>query len=297
MDLTGVYPPMVTPTRDETGGVDVDVLETYTDYLLDGGVHGLFPCGSIGEFASLTREERRTVVETVADRADVPVLAGCGATALDDVVAHATDAAAAGADAAVVVTPYYLSAGPSGLEAFFRAVADAAPLPVVLYHIPRLTGRTLPAATVASLADHPNVVGIKDSSGDMGYHARLLDATPEGFAVAQGSSPLALASLDAGADVVVSGASDVFPAAVVALYEAVRDGDHARALRIQTDVVTPLMDAVSDLPTAVGIKTYLRLAGFDVGPPVVPLARESEATATRLRERYEAVASALGDAR
>jgi 4-hydroxy-tetrahydrodipicolinate synthase len=296
MRFEGTIPPMVTPTESREGGVDVPTLESYTEFLVEGGVHGLFPCGSIGEFPSLTRDERRTVVETVAESAgDVPVLAGCGATSVPDVVALTEDAAEAGASAAVVVTPYYLGVDQAGLRGFYETVADRSPLPIVLYNIPQRTGVTLEPETTVALAEHGNVVGVKDSSGGMADVFRTLDESPDDFDVIQGLSMLALPSLDSGASGLISGAANVFPAALSALYEAHRAGEHDRAVAIVNEVANPLVATYSDLPTAAALKHLLALAGHDVGPPVLPLSEldseQREALAEgydRARERAEA---------
>lgn len=281
---------MVTPTEGRTGGVDVPALESYTEHLVEGGVHGLFPCGSIGEFPSLTREERRTVVGTVVAAAgDVPVLAGCGATSVADVGALAEDASEAGASAAVVVTPYYLGADQLGLRGFFEAVADRSPLPVVLYDIPQRTGVSLTVETVVALAGHDNVVGIKDSSGAMAHCFRLAEETPEEFSFIQGLSMLALPSLESGAAGLISGAANVFPAALSALYEAHRAGEHDRAVEIANEVASPLVAGYADLPTAAALKHLLGLAGHDVGSPVLPLSPLDADDRAALEERFELV--------
>ncbi len=290
MQLEGVVPPMVTPTEGRDGGVDTSTLGSYTEFLVEGGVHGLFPCGSIGEFPSLTREQRRTVVETVARAAgDVPVLAGCGATSVADVTALARDAAAAGASAAVVVTPYYLDVDQAGLRGFYEAVADRSPLPVVLYNIPQRTGVTLDVETTVALADHGNVAGIKDSSGGMAHCVRLVAETPDDFSVVQGLSVLALPSLDGGAAGLISGAANVFPAALAALYEAHRAGERDRAVDIANAVANPLVTAYADLPTAPAVKHLVGLAGHDAGPPVLPLSRLDAAQRRSLTDRYQRV--------
>lgn len=287
MELEGTIPPMVTPAEGREGGVDVDALREYTDFLLDGGVHGLFPCGSIGEFPALTREERRRTIEVVADRADGPVLAGCGGTGVAEVRGYVADAADAGADAAVVVTPYYLGSSQASLREFYRAIAEDSPLPILLYNIPGRTDVELAPGTVGGLADHDAIVGIKDSSGSVNYHVRLLEEVPESFAVFQGISGLALPSLDAGADGQVSGAADVFPGPVANLYDAHAAGDRAGAVGIANTVVNPLVSTYADYPTAAALKHLLAEAGIDVGPPRLPLPTLSDAARERLTAAYE----------
>lgn len=290
MNVHGIIPPMVTPARTEGDGIDVQSLEEYTDFLIDGGVHGLFPCGSTGEFSSLTREQRKTVIETVADRVDdLPVLAGCSDTCVDDTLTYVRDAREAGADAAVVVTPYYLDTDQAGLRRFFEDVAGRSPLPVFLYNIPKLTGVRLSVESVVQLAEEPNVVGLKDSTGDLTYHHRVLSAVPDSFTVLQGTSHLSLTSLDGGADGATAGAANVFPGVLTEIYEAQRSGESERAVQLMNDVVHPLIGEISTVPTAAALKHLLAVAEYDVGPPFPPLSELEERERRALEDRYDTI--------
>lgn len=293
MDLGGVIPPMVTPVTDRKGVVDREMARSLSTYLVDGGVHGLFPCGSTGEFSSLSRDQRAAMIESVVESAPgVPVLAGCGGTSLEEVGQYIEDADDVGADAAVVVTPYYLQTSQDGLLEFYRAVADRAPLPIVLYTIPSLTNHHLPPDTVSELAEHPNVVGIKDSSGDMSYHFDLVTRAPASFSVMQGSSELAVSSLDVGSDGLVVGPANVFPGHHADLYDAHVEGDRGRAVQLARTVTNPVVSATKDLPTAAALKYLLGRAGQDVDEPLVPLPRLSAAERRRLDECFERVQAA-----
>jgi 4-hydroxy-tetrahydrodipicolinate synthase len=273
MDFHGIIPPMVTPVTGRDGEVDVETLSSFTEFLVEGGVHGLFPCGSIGEFPSLTREQRATTVETVVEAADgdVPVLAGCGATSLDDVRALTRDAADAGADAAVVVTPYYLGTNQAGLREFYELLADDSPLPIVLYNIPQVTGQDLSADTVATLAEHDNVVGLKDSSGELTFAYNAVQRTPEAFTVLMGIAELSIAGLDVGIDGLVSGPANAYPGPVSEMYDAYAAGDRERAVALNNDANIPVVNAIREPPTAAALKYLLAETGRDVGPPLVPL--------------------------
>lgn len=293
MDLGGVIPPMVTPVTDRKGVVDREMARSLSTFLVDGGVHGLFPCGSTGEFSSLSRDQRAAMIESVVESAPgVPVLAGCGGTSLEEVGQYVEDADDVGADAAVVVTPYYLQTTQDGLLEFYRAVADRAPLPIVLYTIPSLTNHHLRPDTVSTLAEHPNVVGIKDSSGDMSYHFDLVSRAPASFSVMQGSSELAVSSLDVGSDGLVVGPANVFPGAHADLYDAYVEGDRGRAVQLARTVTNPVVSATKDLPTAAALKYLLDRAGQDVDEPLVPLPRLSAAERRRLDECFERVQAA-----
>lgn len=294
MHVHGTIPPMVTPTTDRTGGIDVPALRDLTTELVASGVHGLFPNGSTGEFSSLSGDERTIVVETVVEAAgSTPVLAGCGGTSVTDVLTAIDDAANAGADAAVVVTPYYLGTTQEGLREFYETIADRSPLPIVLYTIPPLTGTVLAVETVTALAEHENVVGIKDSSGNATYHFRLIEGTPTRFSVVQGITTLAVASLDAGADGIVTGTANVFPVAMADLYDAHTAGDRDEAVRLLREVVIPIGTAHDGIPTAAALKFLARLGGVDVGPPLLPLPELTGAQERRLAEVYDDVTARL----
>ncbi|MFB6137708.1 MAG: dihydrodipicolinate synthase family protein [Halobacteriaceae archaeon] len=278
VELAGTIPPMATPVTGRDGDVDHEALRAFTRRLTEGGVHGLFPCGSNGEFTSLTDDQRRAVIDTVADAAgDTPVLAGVGGTSVRGVVERARAAAESGADAAVVVTPYYMPATQDGLRDFFAAVADGSPLPVVLYDLPALVGDSLSVDSVVALADHDNVVGLKDSTGDLSRLHKVLTRTPADFAVLQGSTVDGLPSLDFGADGIVAGEANVDPAAVAEVYDAFVAGDRERSVSVLRERVFPINDAITDVPTIPALKHLAaQTAGIDLGPPLPPLPELSD---------------------
>jgi 4-hydroxy-tetrahydrodipicolinate synthase len=289
MDLSGTIVPMATPVAD--GEVDETALAAFTRSLVDGGVDGLFPGSSVGEFPSLSAEQHRTLVETTVEAADdaTPVIAGCCATSVPDVRSRIAAAAAVGADAAVVVTPYYLSTTQAGLRRFFERVAADAALDLLLYNIPALTGNELTVDSVRHLADLDGVVGLKDTSGDLGYLYRVVRETPAEFAVFQGSTGMAGAALNLGADGLVAGPANVFPAELAALYDAHARGDDAAVNRILRDVVVPVVSTYDDIPTAAAIKHLVRRDGLDIGDPLPPVAPVSPAEEKRLDACYRAV--------
>lgn len=295
MDLSGVVVPMATPTDRRTGEIDVSALERFTDSLIEAGVHGLFPGGSIGEFSSLTPKQNRTVIETVAavavDR--TRVFAGCGDTSVDAVVENTRTAAEANADVAVIVTPYYLSTTQMGLEEFFTSVAECSPLPIVLYNIPPLTGNTIEVETVTSLADHPNVIGLKDTSGDLTYHHRVNERTVDEFAVFQGATELAAASLEIGSDGIIAGPANIFPEHLARLYDAHESGDNDLVSRLMNTVVAPMVSVTSDLPTAAAIKHLVAVHEMDIGKPLPPLPTLTNAERARLEQTYRRIVDAL----
>ena len=225
-ELRGATPPLVTPfSGPDADTIDHAALADVVTHAVEGGAVGLFPNGTTGECASLTAAERAAVVETTVANADGrPVLAGVSDTALGDVLDHAERAADAGADAVVVTPPYYhAESGEGGNRAFLERVADASRLPVFLYDIPSCTGNPLSTETAVALADHPNVVGYKDSSGDLTGFLRLLRETPAEFVTLQGFDSLFLPSLLAGATGGVHALSNVIPEAFAELSRIIDD--------------------------------------------------------------------------
>jgi 4-hydroxy-tetrahydrodipicolinate synthase len=279
---------MATPTLGRDGEIDEMTLQDYTQMLIDGGVNGLFPCGSIGEFSSLRPFQRRQVIETVVEASeDIPILAGCGGTSVGAVRGHVESAAGAGADAAVVVNPYYLETTQAGTEEFYRIIADQAALPIVLYNIPALTHQHIELETVVELAEVDGIVGIKDSSGDLGYHYRLVEETPRQFTVLQGATELALVSLDLGSEGLIAGPANVFPTAMAEIYAAYHRGNRSRAVELMNSLIHPFLSEIEDIPTATAIKHFLSLRDHDIGKPLPPLPELTDQQRRRLTARYE----------
>jgi len=294
MDFEGAIPPIVTP-MDDSGDIDISCLHEYVQFLEDGGVHGLFPCGSTGELASLTARERKRVVEAVVETASVPVLAGCGDTSSRTVIDQIDAAADCGADAAVVTSPYYMPTTDASHRAFFEHVADNSSLPVFLYNIPALTGRNIKVDSVVAIADHDRIVGIKDTTGDLLRSRRLVTRTPEDFYVFHGVGTQFFSALDVGVDGLIGGTINVLPDVLSTFYESHQSGDRDRARRITGEVVLPLIDAFSDGRELSNIKFLVGEAGPDVGDPRLPLPeidadrkRELRSAYRDVRERYEA---------
>lgn len=286
---------MATPVDSEGQGIDEEALVEFTQSLVDAGVHGLFPGSSIGEFPSLTDDQHRTVVDTVVSAAgDMPVVAGCCGTSVPAVRTKIGTAADLGADAAVVVTPYYLRTTQAGLRGFFEAVAADAPLPLLLYNIPPLAGNDLAVETVCDLAETDAVVGLKDTSGDLAYQHQVITRTPEEFTVLQGATEDASTSLAIGADGLIAGPANVFPGAMADLYEAHARGDAATVERLVREVVVPVVSATDGVPTAAAVKYLVGLDGHDIGEPLPPIAGLSEGDRDRLSACYRQVTDALG---
>jgi 4-hydroxy-tetrahydrodipicolinate synthase len=209
---------------------------------MDGGVHFLVPCGTTGETPTLTDDERRRVVELVVEEAAgrVPVLAGAGGYDTKE-VAHAAKAMEkAGAQGLLSVTPYYNKPTPEGLYQHFRVVADATPLPIVVYNVPGRTGCNVDAATCARLATIPTIVGVKEASGNIQQMAEVCRAVPDDFVVLSGDDALTLPLMAIGGRGIISVASNEIPAEMSQMVEAAERGDYAAARKMHTRLL-PLM--------------------------------------------------------
>lgn len=280
--MHGVGPPVVTPF-DETGAVDYDRLVALVEWLEDRGVDFLVPCGSTSEAPLLTHEERIAVIETVTDAATVPVIAGTGYPGKQATIETTAAAAEAGADAALIVTPYYYTHDQDALAAYYREIADAASLPVYLYSVPKHTGVRLTPETVGSLAAHDNIAGIKDSAGDLSSFVRLVNRTQDDeFAPLVGAGGLFGSALDVGATGGILGVANIAPAAVATLYE--QHDDAPAAARERTAALAELNHAVTSRYTVAGLKYGMRQRGAPAGYPRSPHTAPSEATKQRLDE-------------
>jgi 4-hydroxy-tetrahydrodipicolinate synthase len=272
--LRGALTALVTPFA-ETGEVDRVALRDLARWQVEAGIHGLVPCGTTGEGATLDSEEHRLVIETVVEAVDgrVPVVAGCGSNDTRRTVDAARRAASAGADALLVVTPYYNKPNRSGMVAHYRVVAEATERPVVVYNVPGRTGQNLGAALALELAGIPGVIGIKEASGNLDQIASILRERPDGFAVLSGDDPLALPTVALGADGVISVASNEAPGEMSAMIAAALNGEFetARALHYR---LLPLMRANFVETNPVPVKAAMRLLGrcgdsvrAPLGPP------------------------------
>lgn len=273
VDLRGIIPPLVTPFA-EDGSIAEQLLRDHVDFLTDAGVHGLFPGASIGELSNLNTDELERVTNTVVNQTtgDVPVYAGVGASGTLEAVERTQRADSAGADVLISITPYFLETDQTGLRDHYVSIANATDLPILLYHLPSMTGQTLDIDTVADLAtDIDTIVGLKDSSGDLTWGSQVMANTPDDFTYLQGLGSLLLPSLVLGADGGVPGTANVAPDPLLDIYDTYRAGNLNRARTVQIKTVTPLAEALMNGTFPAGFKEAIRLIGRDLGvsrPPV-----------------------------
>jgi len=270
--LSGILPPLVTPFR-EDGTLDLAAFEANLEAYAAHELGGYLVLGSNGEAGVLDESEKLALIGATRRRAAGRlVLAGTGLESTAATIELTRKAAAAGADAALVLTPHYYKTQmrTEVLKRHFEAVAEASPIPVLLYSVPVFTGLPLPPELPAALSAHPRIVGIKESSGDLGLMGRVLGSVPASFAVACGSAPVLFPALCLGAVAGVLAVACCAPRPTAALYHAFRRGDRETALRLQR-AITPLATAVTATYGVPGLKLAVDLAGLRGGVPRAPL--------------------------
>lgn len=284
----GVLPAMVTPlNNDET--VNEGALRKLCRFLIDGGVHGLFPVGTTGEFYALTRDEKRRILEITLEEAGktVPVYFGSGAISTREVMALNKIAEEAGATAVSVLTPMFISPSQRELADHYRRIADHTSLPILLYNNLPKTGLTITPETAASLAEIDNIVGIKDSSGDFTLTLEYIRRTRgSDFHVLAGRDTLIHACLVHGGAGAIAACANVAPRLVSDIYDKFVAGDVEGSLEAQFKLA-PLRLAfkLGSFPTV--IKESLALIGIDMGPSFSPVGKMSSEEKEQLRRVLE----------
>ena len=272
MKLKGVFPAMVTPLTVEEK-VDKEAMRRVVRYMLVNGVHGVVVLGSTGEFPAMTESMRQDAFETAVDevQAKVPVLIGCGEPGTQRTIEQVRIAGRTKADGLLVSVPYYFSLDQAAVLKHYQMVAEASELPIVIYNFPQMTKVTFTADTVAKLAQHPNIIGIKDSSGDFVGLQRFLDVTSDAdFAVMSGNPALGLAAYELGAKGGIYAGCSLFPKQCVDVYNAFMSGEQAKAVEMQKKVsLIPLMGGFG--PNAAVVKfglSKLGICGQTVAAPL-----------------------------
>jgi 4-hydroxy-tetrahydrodipicolinate synthase len=233
---------LITPfTR--AGALDEAAIKRLARRQIDAGIHFLVPCGTTGETPTLSDAERRRVVELVVEEAagKVPVVAGAGGYDTKEVVHAAREMEKAGADGLLSVTPYYNKPTPEGLFQHFSAIANATPLPIVLYNVPGRTGCNVDAATCARLATIPNLVAVKEASGNIQQMVEICNAVPPDFVVLSGDDALTLPLMSVGGKGIISVASNEIPGDMVQMVEAAARGDYETARKVHARILSLML--------------------------------------------------------
>ena len=268
MQLKGVFPAMATPLTPEEK-IDQASLKKLVHYLIDGGIHGIVALGSTGEFPAMNESMRQQVMETTLAEVNgkVPVLIGCGEPGTQRTVEQVKIAGQTKAAAVLVAVPYYFNMDQPAVIRHYQTVADASSLPVVIYNFPQMTKVAFTADTVAKLAEHPNIIGIKDSSGDFFGMQRFIDVTAGAdFAVMSGNPALGLSAYQLGAKGGIYAGCSLFPKQCSAVYNAFMNGDMTAAVEMQKKTsLIPMMGGFG--PNAAVVKFGLNKLGI-CGPTV-----------------------------
>ena len=298
----GIIPPIVTPL-DEQGGIDFRGLSNLVDRLVTGGVHGIFALGTTGEGPSLSMAMRQQVVSAVCDQVKgrVPVMVGITDTIFDGSVDVAEMAYAAGAVAVVLAPPYYLPMTQNELVDYTIRLADVVQLPIMLYNMPGCCKTWFEPATVRRLSDHANVIGLKDSSGDLDYFEKvvgLMSDRPE-FCFFLGPEELMVSAIRKGCHGGVNGGANMFPRLYVSMYEAAARGDWPEAERLQNLIlrVSSTIYEVSEGPSRIikGIKSVLQHLGVCNNSMAEPFEAHDAAELQEVAKHIDQLLGQLGE--
>ncbi|HVZ47620.1 MAG TPA: dihydrodipicolinate synthase family protein [Gemmatimonadaceae bacterium] len=287
MQLRGVLGPVISTFQPGSENLDVASFTSNLNAHLSAGLHGVVVCGSTGEAALLSDDERRVLLDAArgVTPKDRVLIMGTGAESTRQTIKRCADAKAGGADAVLVVAPHYYASAMTleALRIHYRAVADASPVPVLLYNIPKYMHFALPAELVAELAQHPNVVGIKDSSGNLDMLKGFLRAQSDSFTVLTGNASTFVPALEAGARGGILAVALFAPALCLQMYDAFRAGNGAAAADAQ-EVAKPLASVIVAELGVPGVKTACDVVGLRGGVPRRPLVELDEAGEQRVRE-------------
>src|SRR5712691_10180988 len=280
MHIHGIIPPVATPMQ-ANEDLDLPRLKWFLDHLIASGVHGVFVLGTNSEFYALDEREKQEVIATAVAHVNhrVPVYAGTGAETTREAIRLTRMAEKEGVDGVSVITPYFVMPNQQEICDHYRRIAESTTLPVVLYNNPSTCGGLkIDVDTVARLAEVPNILGIKDSSGDLQNTNEYLRVVPDRFSVLQGRDTLIYQALIFGARGAVPATANVTPRLVVDIYEAAMRGDHAAAQAAQRRL-NPVRLSLTLGTAPGGVKAALALLGMSIGPsrsPVAPLPPEKQ---------------------
>jgi 4-hydroxy-tetrahydrodipicolinate synthase len=285
--LDGIFVPSITPfTR--TGRLDVKALRACVRFWLEGKVSGLVPCGSNGEAPYLSRQERTEVIETVMDEVNgkVPVIAGTGSMSTQETITFTRDAAGLGVDAALVVAPFYFKLSNKEIYEHYRTVSEKVDIPIVIYNVPKFTGVSLESTFVHKLAaENEKIIGVKDSSGNIGTITETVRLTGDKFSVLAGTADVALPALLSGGRGAVIAVGNVFPTLCSRLYTAFKNRLYEEASRLQNRISFANEVLVKRFNQISAIKEAMRLEGVVGGyprRPALPLDNEERKTIENL---------------
>ncbi|MGB4086419.1 4-hydroxy-tetrahydrodipicolinate synthase [Methanothrix sp.] len=271
---SGVFPAIITPFLEDMS-LDEEGLKRNVLHLCQTGIAGIVPCGTTGEAATLTIAEHKRVIEITVENSSVPVIAGTGSNNTREAVELTCHAAEAGADAALLITPYYNRPNDRGMFEHFKTVAEKCNIPMVLYNVPKRTGIDLKPELVAKLSRIKNIVAVKEASGSLSQLSQIIEQTRESdFSVLSGDDDLTLPSIALGAQGVISVVANVAPRKTVAMVNAMLKGDLEKARSLHYELA-PLVRAMFLETNPIPVKSAQKYLGLAGGPLRLPLAEMS----------------------
>lgn len=279
----GVFPAIITPfLKDES--LDEEGLKRNIEYLNKTGIAGIVPCGTTGESATLTFEEHKRVVGIAVEASKVPVIAGTGSNNTREALELTRHAAKAGADAALLITPYYNKPNDKGMYEHFKRIAENCDIPIVLYNVPKRTGIDLKPELVAKLSKIKNIVAIKEASGSLSQQSQIMEQTRDSdFVLLSGDDDLTLPTMSLGGQGVVSVVANVAPRKTVAMVDAALKGDMKRARELHYELA-PLVRAMFLETNPIPVKTAHKYLGLANGPLRLPLGEMAPEKEEKLKE-------------
>ena len=290
LKIEGVYPALITPFTAD-GGVDKEGLRRLVEYVIEGGVAGIVPCGTTGESATLSHKEHEEVIDVVMDCSKVPVIAGTGSNNTKEAVEFTKYAADAGADACLLITPYYNKPNVKGLKEHFKRIGDSVEIPLILYNIPSRTGQNVSAGTMVELASEiTNIKGVKEASGDLKQVGAIIRSVAEqglDFTVVAGDDFLTLPIMSLGGKGVISVAANVAPREMSEMVDAMLKGDTRKAKEINIRLFS-LFEAMFLETNPIPVKKAAEMMGLVAAGDVrLPLGALSEGNVEKLRKVLE----------
>lgn len=293
MKLKGVYPALITPFK-KGGEIDEAGYRSNIDFVIEGGVSGIVPCGCTGEAATLRFEEQKRLLNIAVDQANgrVPVMGGSGSNNTSEAVELTKYAEDAGANGAMLITPYYNKPVDAGQIAHYKKIAESVDIPIILYNVPSRTGINMKPSVVAGLSKVDNIVGIKEASGILGQVAEIVELTRNNkkpFVVLSGDDNLTIPIMSVGGKGVVSVAANVLPKEVSLMVKYQEEGDTKKALDLYYKLL-PVMRGLFIETNPIPVKAAANMLGLAAGPmrlPLTPMAPENQ-------KKLEAMLTTLG---
>ena len=286
----GTFTALVTPFT-ATGELDRDTLRKLVDRQIEAGITGLVPVGTTGESPTLTNAEHHEVIRVVVEQAAgrVPVIAGCGSNNTVEALEHTRFAKEVGAEASLHVAGYYNKPSATGFLRHFQLIADSVDLPLIVYNIPGRTGKNIDNQTMLALAEHPNIVGVKEASGDFKQMMELIQRRPPGFTVLSGDDEITLPLMALGGNGVISVTSNLLPGKMVDLVRRMLAGDTAGARAVHYEIL-PVITALMGLDTnPIPVKGALHAVGLveeSYRLPMTPLTAPAKQQLQRVLKEY-----------